>query len=427
MHTRMNRRIYGLLSKRLDEVGFDEVPDGRDSRGKRWKLGALLRCTVAGMLAGACSVAAVETLSTRLSRPLRRLLGVHRRVPDTTLRQALCRLDPSALRKPLHALIHRAHRRQALESAELPFGIVSLDGKHTSLPSCDDWYAQRQTSGDENKLVGVVRTVTATLTSSPARPIIDVVAIPACTNEMGHFGAALHQLCEAYAGSGLFELVTYDAGACSAHNATLVRQHGLHYLFCLTAGQPTLLADAQLWLGPRALDTADATSVDLERGRRVVRRLYLGEVTVALDGWQHLRTVIRVEKEFFDATGKSLGKEDRYLLSSLPGCRLTAAHWLLVIRQRWGVETSHQILDTAFVEDDHPWIESEPRAALVVAVLRRIAYTLLTLFRSVTQRSDERRAVPWKTLMGEVSFALIMTTNEQVSGLRRHHRVPLRC
>jgi hypothetical protein len=41
-------------------------------------------------------------------------------------------------------------------------------------------------------------------------------------------------------------------------------------------------------------------------------------------------------------------------------------------------------------------IEAHPRAALVGAVLRRIAYTLLSLFRSVTQRSDERRNVPWK-------------------------------
>jgi hypothetical protein len=40
-----------------------------------------------------------------------------------------------------------------------------------------------------------------------------------------------------------------------------------------------------------------------------------------------------------------------------------------------------------------------------VAILRRIAYTLLTLFRSVTQRSDERRSAPWKRLMLEVFTA----------------------
>ncbi|MCK6537619.1 MAG: hypothetical protein L6Q84_32000, partial [Polyangiaceae bacterium] len=35
-------------------------------------------------------------------------------------------------------------------------------------------------------------------------------------------------------------------------------------------------------------------------------------------------------------------------------------------------------------EDDHPWIEQNPRATVVVMVLRRIAYTLLSLWRSVT-------------------------------------------
>jgi len=58
----------------------------------------------------------------------------------------------------------------------------------------------------------------------------------------------------------------------------------------------------------------------------------------------------------------------------------------------------------------HPWIEACPRAALVVAILRRIAYTMLALFRSVTQRSDERRATPWQTLMTALFVALITTS-----------------
>ena len=102
--------------------------------------------------------------------------------------------------------------------------------------------------------------------------------------------------------------------------------------------------------------------------------------------------------------------DDRYLISSLPSVRLTADHWLFVARRHWGVQTSHQILDTAFEEDDHPWSEACPRAALVVAILRRIAYTMLALFRSVTQRSDERRATPWQVLMTDFFVALISTT-----------------
>jgi len=53
-------------------------------------------------------------------------------------------------------------------------------------------------------------------------------------------------------------------------------------------------------------------------------------------------------------------------------------------------------------------------AALVVAILRRIAYTMLALFRSVTQRSDERRAAPWKTLLTDFIVALITTTEHEL-------------
>jgi hypothetical protein len=409
MTARMNRRLFGMLSKRLDELGLDEIDDTRDDRGKRWRLGALLRATLGAMVAGAKSLAKVEDLSARMSQPTRRLLGIRKRLPDTTLRNALCTIEPDKLRSPLHALVRKAQRRKALEPDELPFGIVSLDGKGFSIPSSDDWYAQRQTPGEDASLTGIVRTVTATLTSSAAKPIIDVTPIPAHTNEMGVFAQALDALCKAYRGVDLFQLVTYDAGACSAHNATLVRGRDLHYLFGLTAGQPTLLREAKHWLGSRNADEADAVSEDFERGNRVVRRLFIGQVTVMLDGWEHLRTVLRIQTETFDGTATPR-LDERYFISSMPSVRLTPDHWLLVARRHWGVETSHQILDTAFEEDAHPWIEACPRAALVVAILRRIAYTTLALFRSVTQRSDERRAAPWKTLMTDLFVALSSTT-----------------
>ena len=60
--------------------------------------------------------------------------------------------------------------------------------------------------------------------------------------------------------------------------------------------------------------------------------------------------------------------------------------------------------------DEAALAQVSPRAALVVATLRRIAYSILTLFRSVTQRSDQQRAVPWKPLMRDVLFALVATT-----------------
>ncbi len=63
MAARMNRRIFGMLSKRLDELGLDEIEDARDDRGKRWRLGTLLRATLGAMVAGAKSLAKVEDLT----------------------------------------------------------------------------------------------------------------------------------------------------------------------------------------------------------------------------------------------------------------------------------------------------------------------------------------------------------------------------
>ena len=138
-----------------------------------------------------------------------------------------------------------------------------------------------------------------------------------------------------------------------------------------------------------------------------------------LDGWEHLRTVLRVESETLDPKGRRIAYENRYFVVSLPAARLTPKQWLLLVRLHGGVENNcHHTLDTAFQEDNRPWIESDPRGALAVAVLRRLAYTLLTLFRSVTQRSDERRATPWLDLLRWFYNALIAATDADLATLR---------
>ena len=68
-------------------------------------------------------------------------------------------------------------------------------------------------------------------------------------------------------------------------------------------------------------------------------------------------------------------------------------------------------------------IESSPQGALAVALLRRLAYNLLTLVRSVTQRSDDKRAEPWRDFVTAVYDALISTTHEQIRALRLRNAV----
>jgi hypothetical protein len=422
---RLTRRVVSAVRIRLDEAAFDQVRDDRATRGRRWSLRTLLVAVTTAMVAGARSLADAERITDLLSPTARRWLGIPRRVPDTTLRDALCTIQPRFLAASLHSLIRAAHRRKALKPDGLPFGVASLDGKTFSLRSCDDGYAQRQTRGEGEPLLGLVRTITTTLTSSPARPCINVTPLPASTNEMGWFQSALALLMDAYGHLDLFRMVTYDAGACSLANADAVRSYRLHYLFGLKASQPTLYHAAQQWLGPLPAEQAAAQTEDRIGKDTVVRRIFLGTAIDAPEGWDHLRTVVRVESETFDEKGRRTAHENRYFISSLARDRLTPKHWMRIIRNHWGVELNHQTLDTALLEDDHPWIEQNPRAAYALAVLRRIAYTLLALFRSVTQRSELRRAVPWKHLLQDVFVALVTLADSHVRGLRRRPRIPV--
>jgi hypothetical protein len=159
-----------------------------------------------------------------------------------------------------------------------------------------------------------------------------------------------------------------------------------------------------------------------ERRARPSWAPYLGESVAAPEGWEHLRTVARVEVETFDTKGNRISREDRYFVSSLPRSRLTDEQWLLLVRRHWGVETAHQILDGAFDEDKHPWIEQHPRATAVVMVLRRIAYTLLVLWRDVTLRSDDNRSRPWSWIMRDIFLCLLTATAER---LRNQRSMPL--
>ena len=422
-NSREVRRICGFLSARQLRLHLDRVPDHRDRRGRRWRLDTLLFATLLGVMTGQKSFADVERLTENLSVATRHLLGIRRTVPDTTLRDALSTVEPEALRPILHYATRSAHRSKSLSvDFDLPFGVVSMDGKYVTVPAVDDRYSQLVTHDtDQGHLGGRIGTMTAVLSSCQARPCINVVPIPAVTNEMSTFERALDVLLAAYGQLDLFRLVTYDAGACSKANAQHIRDRRLHYLLSLKGSQPELSYWAHVWLGQRPLQQADAANTEGTGRAQVTRRIFLAACPTAPEGWEHLRTLIRINTDTFDRLGQ-LNTETFYYISSLAIDRLTPKQWLTVIRRHWAVETVHQILDGAFAEDDHPWVLENPRLTLVVMILRRIGYTLLTIFRSITQRSDDRRQEPWNYLLQRIRDAVLLATTSLLDGIR--HRTP---
>jgi hypothetical protein len=238
---------------------------------------------------------------------------------------------------------------------------------------------------------------------------------------MGHFPAAFDALWARY--HRLFEMVSYDQGANGEDNALHVLSRNKHYLFRLNDERRHMQQLATELLAHKEVvaETHDVVS----NREEVVRRLRIFHVNTGLlhfprksELWSHAKTLLCVESET-RKDGVITSVEKRYYASSLAAEELTVEQWLLCVRFHWRVELSHQTFDTAFEEDERPWIVSDAKGMLAVVILRRIAYSLLTLYRSMRQRSEEKRAVPWADLFEDVRDALVASTEATVESLRQ--------
>ena len=414
---RMIRRVVGLLFSRLPELQLHTVVEPRDKRGRRWPLDTLLTSLFFGLVSGCKSLLQTEQLSATISGLFRKRFKLFRRTPDTTLRDLLLKFPASSLRPLLHRQVKLAHRRKAIPPEGLPFGVLSIDGKDTKISSWDDKYSQFVEHG--KSAYGLVRTLTFCLVSCAARVCLDVIPIPPRTNEMGYFKTALLELLAVYGKMKLFQVISYDAGAASKENAELVKGVGLDYLFALNGFQPTLYEEALRVLGGLKAQVANGCNEEVRGAQVWVRHVYLTAEMEGYHEWDHLKTVVRVELEKQDKSGRVLERNNRYFLCSLAVERLSAKQWLKMVRSHWGVENGvHWTLDVPFGEDDFPWIKDDPQGMVAVLVLRRVAYNLVSLYRSVTQRSEEARKAAWAALLSWIREVIVNAREEEVRGIR---------
>ncbi len=426
MDGRRNRRMMGVLNARLPDAELHRVEDPRRQQGRRWSLAAILGTVMTAMLAGCKSLAEMEALTAEASPAARRKLGLKGRLPDTTARDALVHVNPRSLHRALHRQIHRAHRRKQLQPVGLPFGVVTMDGKMTAVKTTSGPYVQPKTS-TEGADYGLVRTVTASLITSAAKVCINASLIPPRDNEQSHYIVALEELLDAYGSLRLFELVDYDAGGCSRVNARYTRECNLHYSMRVKQGsQPKLYADMQRKLGGQHVDDADAVIVEWVNGKRVRRSAYSTDDVAVWPSWTGLQLAVRILYEELDENDAAVETEERYYASSLAKDVLSGEQWIALTRGHWAVENNcHHTWDAVFKEDDRPWIVSAAQGTVVTFLLRRIAYNILTLFRSRTLRSAKKRKTPWRDLVRWFYNALISATEDQVAGLRARELPPL--
>jgi len=421
---RMLRRTAGFLSRFLANALLRFVGDPRSERGRRWKsLSPLLRTVCVGLAAGCNGLLALEKLTQRMPQKVRNLIGIHRPTPDTTLRDLVCTLNPYDICRLIWIAGYDAIRRKAIRTMSLfPWGIMSLDGKYPTVSDVGDGedgpdrYLQVCHDPDTGEaLYGVIRVITGVLITAVGRPILGATPVPGDTNEKGHFQQAFGELVRAYGRT--FRVVLYDAGAASLANAAAVIKAGKEYFFQIADPKWVMYKTIELLLRDV---TPVARTEEVSGTKRVVRELTMRAVTDLGTNrtlWRHTRTIFKVYSETY-AEGVLRTTKTRYFVTSLAATELSAEKWLELVVLRWCVETVHQILDCAFEEDKHPWITKDANGALVVMLLRRLVYTLMTLYKSVTLRSDDNREMTWRDLMEQIRDTLEWSQGKVLDGLR---------
>ena len=403
------KSVQTFLRQRGDALCFAAVRDPRDRRGRRWTAQALLQTTVVGLMLLAKSLRAVERLSKDLA-DAGRIKGLLRRVADSTLGDFLCRLSPTDLRHHLHRQVLAEHRRKALEPTVLPIRALAIDGKTTATL---DFEANRncQKHSPENQPPHWLhRVVNATLISSRAAVCIDQIPIPAKTNDMGIFPKFWKGLLSIYARANLFDLVTTDSGFCSEKNARLIDASHKAYWISLKDNQPELKGEAERVLLAKVHREPPEAQTDWESDSSrgwIRRQLWRTDQMAGWGKWTHLRQVALLRVLVREADGTDRVLEDRYYLTNLVRGRLDGAQLIRLARAHWRIENDlHGALDIQWKEDQGQWVQRGNGLA-VSALLRLIAYNLMSLLRAVHLRTTEARATAWDQLRDWVRDAML--------------------
>lgn len=408
------RRMAGALVSGVRRIGLEKVEDPRVEDQVKRPLSSLLMLVIFGIASRQHSLKELELQSSLLSPALMKKLKQNGRVPDTTIRSVLMKLNHESLRELIFRQVRSANRSKQLKPVGLPFGVCSIDGKQSVTKNPIGEYAQSL------KNVNILRTSTCCLVSASAPIILDAVPIPEGTNEMGVFENVLNSLIHEYGRSNLFQLISADAGMNSLKNANLVVRSGFDYLFAIKGDQKTLLHKAEELIGPqRNISRLSYNRKVIDRQHTDIREVWVTGLASGYYGWEHLRSMIRVRRTRIKSDGTVVFFEDRYFVSSLKQECITPSQWLLLVRSHWRVENEiHNILDVFYDEDAHPWIYSTP-GQLSIFILRRVVLNINLLYRNVSRNSQDRKAkIPWKELIYITNALIYGATESLLSGLR---------
>lgn len=145
-------------------------------------------------------------------------------------------------------------------------------------------------------------------------------------------------------------LVTIDAMACQTEIAKTIVGQGADYLLAVKNNQGKLRKAIEAAFATQRATTPERIKVEQGHGRIEVRQAYVLN-SEALDGnfsrWKGLKSIVMVEN-FRYPKGKTAELEYRYYISSQ---QLSAEQAANAVREHWGIESMHWVLDVTMAED----------------------------------------------------------------------------
>jgi predicted transposase YbfD/YdcC len=311
------------------------VTDPRARAGRRHPLVAILVLAAAAVLAGARSITAIAEWAAEAPQPMRAALGTRCdprtgrwvwAVPtETTIRRTLGRVDPEALAAAIGAWL--ADRDQPDQRRR----AVAVDGKTLR-------GARRAADGRQAHLLAAMDHAT--------RVVLAQRQVDGAPGEVPAFQPLLADLDLAGA------VVTADALHTHPDAAEfLVTSKQAHYLFCVKANQPTLLARcARLpWHHVPVLDRTR------DRGHGRVELRTLKAVTVHHFGFPHTAQVLQVTRKTRDLRDGNIRRWRTvvvYAITSLAVAQASPARLADLLRGHWAIENGlHYVRDVTFAED----------------------------------------------------------------------------
>jgi len=410
------------LERRVRDLDFTQVTDPRVAGKVKLRLPALLTALVTAMVTKARSLRAVEQRTAQLVRKLGSWLGIANRIADNTFTGILPRLCFAELVGCLQHLVKAEHRRGNLKPTRLTAGAIAIDGKNSATVRWHDlcrvldldeasatpaevktklgetYPAAQFCEPAEGRPYALMRVHTVTLISADAAPCIHLRPIEGATNELGAMPALLRELARDYKRTGLFGLVTSDAGNTACGIQGQIIRTGWQYCAQIKSEHGDLHQEAERVLAPRRRARAAATYSDCENGQQVTYHLWGYDLEGAgwLD-WTHARQLLRVERlaEASATAERTVG--NRYYVTSLvPGdfgpkaaLSTTRAHWRCELETHWTA-------DAELGEDRRRLAWSRhPDGVLAVMAIRMMALAILAVARRLSRLGYTRETPTW--------------------------------